>query len=426
MTGTWPEVSAPGDGVPLYAVPDDVEDSPFPAEEAVRREIRLVPASKMRVRRVKWLWDTTPEGAPPTSEGRIPMGSLTIAAGGAGIGKSQCACWFVAQITKGLLPGELYGKPRTVIYAATEDSWEMTIVPRLIAAGADLDMVFRVDVEDDEDAHARLTLPTDISLLGKTCDAYGVALFVADPLLSVLSDDINDYRAKEVRTALEPLVRCAQKHGFGILGIAHFTKNGAADPLNRIAGSGAFGQLVRSAIAFSRVEDTAEDDEEQFVLSQVKNNLGRLNVPSFEYRIVPVTVEAEDGDAHVSRFVLGGHANTSVVDQMNNSSRTVEEQEQTKDATGWLKGFLTDQGGEAGSTAVIAAGAKHGFSQQTLYRARRKLKVQSRQQGFGTDNQSIWYLPGAFTPEPLETLARTHGEKTEKTDKTEGQPNLFA
>lgn len=370
------------------------EESPFEAEEAVRREIRLVPASKMRVRRVKWLWDTTPEGAPPTSEGRIPMGSLTIAAGGPGIGKSQFACWMVAQVTRGTLPGELYGNPRTVIYAATEDSWEMTIVPRLIAAGADLDMVFRIDVHDDEDLHARLTLPTDISLLGKTCDAYGVALFVADPLLSMLSETINDYRAKEVRIALEPLAKCASDHGFGILGLAHFTKNGAADPLNRIAGSGAFGQLIRAAIAFARVEDVPEDEEDQFVLSQIKNNLGRLFVPSFEYRIMPVDVEAEDGTAHVSRFVLGEAATTSVMSEMQNADTDKGSRAAGREAADWLHDFLTDEhrGGEATPKYIKTAATEAGITENALRKAKELLKVKSVKPT-QKDAPWVWQLP---------------------------------
>jgi hypothetical protein len=151
------------------------------AEEETARRLVLTPASSIRLRRVRWLWDTTPEGAPPTSHGRIPLNSLAIAAGGPGLGKSQFAVWLTARITTGTLPGELYGKPRGVIYAATEDSWSYTIAPRLVAAGANMDLVFRVDVRDDEEMHARLTLPKDISLMGKAAEAYSVGLLVAPP-----------------------------------------------------------------------------------------------------------------------------------------------------------------------------------------------------------------------------------------------------
>ncbi len=92
-----------------------------------------------------------------------------------GIGKSLTLAWLSAQITRGVLPGRFLGEPRPVIYAATEDSWSHTIGPRLYAAGADLDMVYRVDIEDDG-ALDQLTLPRDCSALAVEIRRLGVAL----------------------------------------------------------------------------------------------------------------------------------------------------------------------------------------------------------------------------------------------------------
>src|SRR5581483_1190533 len=132
------------------------------------RELVFQKASGIKPRPVRWAWDTAAPHAPPhLREGRFPIGSLVIAAGRAGVGKSQFAAWMTARITTGTLPGQFWGLPRCAVYAATEDSWAMTIVPRLIAAGADLDKVYRVAVTDDNDIHARLTLPADTSLLEK-------------------------------------------------------------------------------------------------------------------------------------------------------------------------------------------------------------------------------------------------------------------
>jgi hypothetical protein len=52
-------------------------------------------------------------------------------------------------ITRGVLSGEFFGMPKSVLVAAAKDSWSQTIVPRLIAAGADLDRVFRVEIIAD-------------------------------------------------------------------------------------------------------------------------------------------------------------------------------------------------------------------------------------------------------------------------------------
>ncbi|MFE2020134.1 AAA family ATPase [Streptomyces sp. NPDC059499] len=362
------------------------------------RELRLRPASEIRIKPVRWLWDTTPDGAPPTSHGRIPMYSLAIAAGGPGLGKSQFAVWMTARITTGTLPGELYDQPRGVIYAAAEDSWAMTIAPRLIAAGANMNLVFHIDVRDQEHAHARLTLPIDTSLLGKAAEEYSVALLVMDPLLSYIDKGVNDYRAAEVRQALEPLVSAADRHHFTILGLAHFTKSGSADPLSRVAGSGAFGQLIRCLIAFAR-EDT-DDGDDKFVMSLEKNNLGRLGLPSHQYAIAPVTVDTDEGPSYVSRFVLGPETNTSVRDVMRDETTPggIDRAERSE-AVEWLEDYLTqgERCGEALPKEVQGAARAEGISPNALRDAKKKLGVRSVKPKGVKNAAWLWQLPG-FVP----------------------------
>jgi len=400
VTTTSPEEDILNEGFARAGFePPPFEEEP-PAEERTEHERRLVltPASKIRMRKVRWLWDTTPEWGTPTSHGRVPMNSLCIAAGGPGLGKSQFAVWMTARVTTGTLPGELWGKPRSVIYAATEDSWSYTIAPRLVAAGADLDRVFQVDVADDSEAHARLTLPLDIARLGKAAEEYGVGLLVADPLLSMIDGKINDYRAAEVRQALEPLIAAADRNHFTILGLAHFTKSGAADPLSRIAGSGAFGQLIRSAIVFSRVEET-EDDEPGFVMSLEKNNLGRTDLPSHEYTIQPITVDIPgDEPAYISRFVLGPESSTSVKEQMAQAGRPEDDKDAVAEAGDWLRGYLEDEGGTALLGDIKKLAAKGGFSASSIERAKKRLGIKGKSSGFGKERKATWYLP-EYAPE---------------------------
>jgi hypothetical protein len=378
----------------LAAVPDD------PEQEPPGRGLILRPASGIRIRPVRWLWDTTPEGAPPTSHGRIPLYSLCIAAGGPGLGKSQFAVWMTARVTRGELPGELYGKPMGVIYAAAEDSWTYTIAPRLIAAGADMDLVFHVSVHDDERPYARLTLPIDTSLLAQEAERYNVGLMVLDPLLSYIDKGINDYRAAEVRAALEPLVAAADRHHFTILGLAHFTKAGAADPLARVAGSGAFGQLLRSLIAFAK-EDGDQDGEERFVMSLEKNNLGRLGLPSHEYKIQPVTIETDEGPSYVSRFVLGPETSTSVRQVMRDETTVggVDKSERTE-AMEWLEDYMTarERAGVAEPKEVYAAAKIARITDNALREAKRRLRIKSVKQKGVRDGGWFWQMPGFDAP----------------------------
>ena len=112
----------------------------------------LTAAAGIAPKRVRWFW-----------AGRVAVGTLSLLAGREGMGKSTITYWMVAQITRGTLPGEDYGRPRSVIICATEDAWADVIVPRLIAAGADRSRVYRVEVETSLELTAELSLPRDIA-----------------------------------------------------------------------------------------------------------------------------------------------------------------------------------------------------------------------------------------------------------------------
>jgi len=395
--------------------PPEGDDEGFEPDQppAAARRLVFTKASAITPRPVRWAWDTAPDAEPQDREGRFPSGSLVLAVGRAGVGKSQFACWLTARVTTGTLPGAGYGQPRSVMYAATEDSWAMTIVPRLIAAGADLDRVYHVKVLSDEETHARLTLPTDTSMLERGLVEHGVALVVMDPLLSLIDSSINDYRAREVREALEPLVALADRTRTLLLGLAHFTKGSGTDPLMLVSGSAAFGQLVRSAVAFAR-DDEAED--ELFVCSTIKNNLGRENLPSLAYRIAPHAVDTPEGEAWVSRLEFTGEEATRSVRDLLIRSSTVDpdEQGQRDEAAEWLTSYLVDQGGAAAAADVLKAARGDGISQRTLERARSRAGVTSKRAGFPA--RATWSLD---TVPPQSRQSRQHSD-TGETGGTDG------
>lgn len=393
---------------------------------ARRRKLILTPASDIEMRPTRWLWDETPDNAPPTSQGRFPVDSLVLAAGKPGLGKSQFGVWMTAKLTRGLLPGCYYGQPKSVIYAATEDSWEMTLAPRLKAAGADMTKVYRIDVEDVE--NARITLPRDISALGEAVQEYDVVLLVLDPLLSALDANVNDYRAKEVRAALEPLVEEAQRSHFTILGLAHFNKNSLGlDPLDAISGSNGFGALARAAVAFARLVRDEDEEEiggkdlpEEFVMSLIKNNLGRLNLPSHKYVIEPVTIPTPTGNAYTSRFVVTGEADTSVREMLRIVPTSAAPKGNKEDqAWQWIIGFLAD---EPRKRVDIETGGKaEGHASRTIERALKAAKDRgdaiTESVGFGANKIAWWGLPGhedAITAKKTQSRhTHTRGENGE-------------
>ncbi|WP_165984205.1 AAA family ATPase [Streptomyces sp. YIM 98790] len=346
--------------------------------EPPTRRLKLTPASAIEPEPVIWAWE------PELGQGRIPAGALTLAAGREGTGKSSFGIWLAARLSRGELPGTFYGQPRNVFYAAVEDSWSRTLVPRLIAAGADLDRVFRIDVEDVLRGETMISLPLDVALIEQAIAEHDVAALIVDPLMSTLGKTTDAHRTQDVRQALEPLVRMAERTRALTLGIAHFNKAAGTDPSQLISGSGAFKDLARAVLAFARDRETDEQ-----VMTQTKNSLGRLDLPSLGYMIEGCDVPTRRGAANVGRIVFTGISERTVEDTLS-APADPDAASEREEARQWLIGYLTDHGGEATAGEVLKAAEKDGIAKRTLQRARSKAGVTSQRAGFG--KEWVWSL----------------------------------
>ena len=167
-----------GEVIPLHTPGGVSQPDPTGEPATPSRRLEVTWANWIEPEPVDWAWQDA-------GQGRIPAGALCIAAGREGTGKSSFGIWLAARISRGTLPGIFYSQPRNVFYVAVEDSWAHTLVPRLIAAGADLSRIGRLDAIEDEGRESVLCLPTDLSLLEQAIIDEDVALVILDPLLSL-------------------------------------------------------------------------------------------------------------------------------------------------------------------------------------------------------------------------------------------------
>ena len=302
------------------------------AEEASVRpdpkpELRVTPVSQIKIKATEWL-----------RHHRIPLGALTLLPGREGTGKSTAGAWLAANVTRGTLPGVYEGIPRGVFYAAREDDWERTIAPRLVVAGADTSKVYRIDVAVSRDT-IELVLPQHIELLRDGIRKHEVGLLFLDPLMSVISGSIDTHKDREARAALEPLAALATETDSALVGLAHFSKAMTTDALNLVMASKAFTAVPRAVIGMARDEDAEEDNA--VVLSQIKSNLGPLEIPSLKFTFQQITVETEDGrGAHVGRLVELGESSRSVIEIL--AGRGDEADQDTwNEAAWWLYKYVT-------------------------------------------------------------------------------------
>lgn len=338
------------------------------------RKIKLTPASSIIMKPVHWIW-----------KDRIAEGTLALLAGREGIGKSTLAYTLVAQITKGTLEGDHYGKPRGVIIVATEDSWEFTIVPRLVAAQANLDKVFRADPVDEDEYG--ISLPRDVDELSMIAKENGVGFILLDPLMSRVDSKLDSHKDHDVRKALEPLVKMAIASQAAVLGLIHVNKSGSTDPLSTLMGSRAFSAVARAVLY---VAENPENREEK-VMMQAKNNLGRSDLPELAYTLNQVTV-GMFGDEIITSVALqwAGEKDVGTTKSFL-SPKSQTQKTKAEQVEEWLETRL--QNGPVPSQDIKDEGKEMGFSEATIKRKFSEMGGIAKRTGHGKTMMSTWELP---------------------------------
>ena len=167
------------------------DDDDFAAHRPTGSSLISRRASEIKPEHVEWLWP-----------GRIAVGKQTCIAGDPGTGKSQLSVSVAAAISSGgeWPCGEGRAPLGNVIIFSAEDGASDTIIPRLIAAGADLNRIHIVDAVGTEAGGRRgFNLQADLKLLEEKIDEIGdVGLIVIDPISSYLGKT-DSHKNAEVR-----------------------------------------------------------------------------------------------------------------------------------------------------------------------------------------------------------------------------------
>jgi hypothetical protein len=353
-----------------------------PASPAIPTEtmttLQSARASSFEMKSIEWLWPY-----------RYALGKLGLLVGLPDEGKGQVFCDMAARVTRAWdWPcGEGKAPKGNVILLTAEDDINDTIVPRLVAAGADLDRVEIVKMVRDSEKERMFSLVTDLNLLRDKIEQVGdVKLIQIDPITAYLGNtngQLDSYRTTEVRAVLAPVVEFAAQLNVAVVGIMHFNKKtDVNNALLRISDSLAFGATARHVYA---VVDDAENGRKLFV--KAKNNLAAAGNKSLAYRFGgrEVGVDAKTGQTISAPHILweDNHVEVTATEAMASATKSPAARDEAKK-------FLTDilANGPVLTTEIQEAAGAEGISKRTLNRAKGELGIKAQK-----NDRWYWRLP---------------------------------
>lgn len=328
----------------------------------------------------------------------LAKGELTALAGPKASGKSTIYCAIAAAVSRGSSylswRGELNQDPGGVLIMSSEDDVERTIIPRLIAAGADRRRIqFIIGNGSNNTNSGPYTFNSEDNerIVNTAKSMGGVSLVVIDPWSLVVDGDANN--KVKVRRKLEKLRDLAKILDAAILIIGHVAKNSkGSDPITRFAGSSAVTEVSRCLFITAKIENGPNDDGSTHVLVRAATNLGKVG-GGLSYSIEGDVATSNDISVSISKIEWHSVLQGIPEDILNDAEKTnnIDKPGALEKAVNFLREFLRD--GERLYPEILNEATKIGISKSSLARAKAILKIKNHKQtGAGSASPSIWAL----------------------------------
>jgi putative DNA primase/helicase len=353
---------------------------------AESRRLRVRLASDIQPEPIEWFWPQ-----------RFSRGSLTIITGLPGLSKSLLTIDITARITTGgKWPDGTGSAPQGgVLMFGTEDDPERIVVPRLMAAGADLSLVRIVEGAEDRRHEwlAPISIDRDLQLVREQLDSFPECkAIIFDPLTQFIEAEENSNA--QTRAALAPLVTLAQERGITVLAVMHLNKKSDAMAVQRIAGASSYGQIARHILFVGNdPDDAATGVDKRRAMIVAKNSYGPMNVGQL-YRVI-----ARHGDVPGIEWCAGTVEMDAEKLNPKPSGVSREHEEQRSEAVDALRDILA--GGPVGAADVQTAMEAQGYSRRMVGHASKVLNItkQPTLDDRGRRKGWVWALPGKGSPD---------------------------
>jgi len=259
-----------------------------------------------------------------------------------------------------------------------EDGKGDTILPRMNTIGVNADNVFlEAGVGTDEERPEHFSLGDDLKLIEDHLATGDFKLLVFDPINSYMPKGADSHKDTDVRSALAPLAKIAERLGIAVVCVMHLNKSAGTNPLYRVMGSIGYMGLARTAIF---VGEHPEKPELRIV-DCIKNNIGPKPSPT-AYSFNDGTFTWHEND---------GVSAADVLTQPSESHGSALEEAKT-----FITATLLE--GECESKRMYENAKEcEGIAKRTLDRAKKKLRIKSVKK----DDKWYWEFPESKVANPL-------------------------
>jgi DNA polymerase I-like protein with 3'-5' exonuclease and polymerase domains len=363
------------------------EDLLARAEQAPKfAPLTSVGAGDEEIEDYDWVWP-----------GRFALKKIGLITGLPDEGKGVLLSDTIARVTTGgTWPcGEGVAPIGNVILLTAEDDINDTIIPRLMAAGADLKRVHIIKMVREAGKERMFSLVTDLPMLRQKAIAIGnVKMIVIDPIAAYLGiGKMDSFRATDVRAMIGPLKEFAEELRLCFLGIMHFNKKmDVTNLLLRVSDSLAYTAAARHVYGIIN-----DEDNHRKLFVKGKNNIAprEQKTLAFSFDVREVGADKRTGRL-ISRPYIVWH--TEPVDITASEALQALIGSKSPSARDNAKQFIEDllENGPVGAKDVQEAAKENGISRNTLRRAAEELKIIIKKDGPKNDKGEAtwqWRLP---------------------------------
>jgi len=373
------------EGVEPFCQIEPVIVVPVPME---RERLHAVVLSAVQASAPNWVWP-----------GRFARGVPTVIFGDMETCKTTFDIAVQARLTTGHpMPFMTERRePGVCVVLSLEDDDAITVKPRLVAAGGDPERVIVLKgIINPEGRRVRsVELGRDLEKIRTACYERKAVHLTISPVSAYFGHAVNSWKDSDIRAVIDPLLDMARELKLSGSLIGHPNKNSAQKAIYRMSGSQAF--LNASRLALVTGYDPQDSTRERLVIVQAKRSLGVPMPPLAFHKVVQdytidghvmsvVTLDFDldadlDARIYTADFLLADH------------STDPEEQSELDQAKAFLIARLGTAGEWVASKDLEAEAKRLLIAKKTLYRARKQLKVQAKQDPPGSGPWFVRFGP---------------------------------